>query len=250
MAVGNRLPDPWATFRFKVEIDGIAEGDAALHFSKCGAISVQGPPDYVQPGGRNGAGDQLPPLTWKWQPLSLERGLAKDGVKLWKWIMDTVSYKNKRIEPHNITVTLFDSQGHEGIVWTFLSAYPTKWSIPVFDGFSNGLAVESIAFAHQGVSVEFSGNSYDATGTQPSAPPPAAKPNGSGSQPSPANPAPKSAPPPSKGKQPPSSGGNGGGTQSSARDSESNAMEESGKSVGSTNGSADSGSASEISESE
>ncbi|MBI4786712.1 MAG: phage tail protein [Chloroflexi bacterium] len=167
--LGAHPPDVWSAFKFIVEIEGVS----AMRFKNVGAISVIGTPEHAQQGGRPGPGDQLPPLSWKWSDLSLSRGMAKDGVALWRWVMDTVS--KKRLVPHNITVTLLDAEGKPGMVWTFLKAYPKEWTLPTFDASEGKLAIETIKFAHQGASLQFAGGSYQNTGAPP--PPPKTPPS-------------------------------------------------------------------------
>ena len=173
--VGSHPPDVWSAFKFIVEIEGVT----ALRFKQCGAIGVDGTPEPAQQGGRPGPGDQLPPLSWKWKAISLQRGMAKDGVALWKWIMDTVS--KKRLSPHNITITILDVEGKPGMIWTFLKAYPTNWSIVPLDAGEAKLAIETIQFAHQGASVQFAGGSYQNTGAPPPPPKPPPSPTPSSS---------------------------------------------------------------------
>ncbi len=145
-------PDPWPAFRFMVEIDGIGP----LRFQKCQNIGVDAQPDDGQTGGRHGPGYMLPPLKWNWKRVQLVRGMAKDGMALWRWVIDTV---NKRpIQPHDITITLLNMEGKPQMQWTFSQAYPVSWSLQPLDaGQAGNLAIETMDFAHQGVTVQFMG---------------------------------------------------------------------------------------------
>jgi phage tail-like protein len=135
-----------------VEIDGIG----ALRFQKCQNIGVDAQPEDGITGGRAGPGYMLPPTKWTWKRVQLIKGMSKDGSKLWKWVIDTV---NKRpIKPHDITITLLDIEGKPQMQWTFVSAYPTSWTLQPLDASSaNGLAVDTMEFSHQGVTIQLLG---------------------------------------------------------------------------------------------
>ncbi len=151
-AAGVKPPDPWPNFRFIVEIKGIG----ALRCQKVQNIGVDSQPEDAQTGGRHGPGLMLPPTKWTWKRLQLARGMAKDGTALWKWVIDTV---NKRpIQPHDVTISLLNMEGKPQMQWTFAEAFPTSWNLQPLDATSNGnLAVETMEFAHQGVTIQFMG---------------------------------------------------------------------------------------------
>jgi phage tail-like protein len=149
---GSHPDDPWPAFRFMVKIDGIG----ILRFQKCQNIGVEAQPEDGVAGGRTGPGYMLPPLKWSWKRVQLVKGMAKDGGKLWKWVIDTVT--KRPIEPHEITITLLDVEGKPRMQWIFHSAYPTSWTLQPLDASSAAaLAVDTIEFSHQGVDVNLMG---------------------------------------------------------------------------------------------
>lgn len=159
---GTRLPDPLVLFRFKVEIDGI---DGTLRFQKCSGPSIQTKPDVITSGGSPKHAAKMPGKVWKWDDVKLTRGIALDGDGLWHWVLDTI--KKRRIDPHDITVTLLQPDGKEAMTWTFRNAYPKSWQISKGPDATSDkdFAVEVFTFTHQGADVVFpDGEFYPNTG--------------------------------------------------------------------------------------
>jgi phage tail-like protein len=158
---GAHDPDPWLRYRFKVEIESIG----VMRFQKVEAISLDSQEERGDNGAAAGAAIMLPPRKWTWSPVTLKRGMASDGVAVWKWVMDTVT--KPPIKPHNVTITLFDAEGKLGMQWTFVRAYPTAWSIEPLDASANLVTIDSLKLAHHGVTVQFGNSKYNNTGAPP-----------------------------------------------------------------------------------
>ena len=63
----------------------------------------------------------------------------------------------KRCSDRNITVRLIDDAGNPGPEWLIINAWPCRYSIPDFNALSAEVAVESVEFAHEGLTRVSSG---------------------------------------------------------------------------------------------
>ncbi len=141
MAAGLRK-DPYANFRFLVEIGGLIVGG----FSDVSGLQAETEIEEYREGGVNDYVHKLPKIT-RYSNLTLKRGLT-DGEALWKWHADVAAGK---IERKNGSVILLDPAGNEQWRWNFAQAYPVKWSGPELQANSNTVAVESVEIAHNGL---------------------------------------------------------------------------------------------------
>ena len=118
-------------------------GTPALHGGTMAASTT-----HVAQGGAGGSTVMLPPGAWKWDDLTLKRGLAKDGTALMVWILKWMkgNYQDKR----GVTVIMLDLEGMPAMTWTFKDTFPKEWSIPAFDAGANALAIETLKLGHNG----------------------------------------------------------------------------------------------------
>lgn len=178
--VGAHVPDPWLKFRFKVEIQDIG----IVRFKRVESFALRSEQDRSagQNGAAFGAGIQLPPRTWHWDPVTLKRGMAHDGTAIWKWVEATV--KKYPIKTHNVVITLLDAEGKFAMQWTLVRAYPVEWIIEPLDASANEVVIETLKLAHQGVTVQFKGGGFDvatpAPGANANAPAPSNNANANG----------------------------------------------------------------------
>ena len=133
--------DPYAGFRFLVEIDGLLQGG----FSKVRGLSRETKVESFREGGVNDFERKLVTLT-TYPALVLERGLADQ--RLWDWHQQVVEGNVKR---RVITINLRDERGRDVWGWTAHSAFPVKWSVSDLDAASGQVATESLEFAHHGI---------------------------------------------------------------------------------------------------
>ena len=137
-----RHADPYGGFRFRVEILGLQVGG----FTQVSGLDREVQLEDFREGGVNGYTHKLATVT-KYQNLTLKRGLA-DAADLWQWHQDVV---NGRIERRQVTVVLIDFAGNDTWRWIAEKAYPVKWSGGAFDAANNAVLVESVEFAHHGI---------------------------------------------------------------------------------------------------
>ena len=133
-------PDPYRSFNFLVEIDGITQAG----FQECSGLdSTTASVDYREGNERNTV-RKLSGLN-SFSPISLKRGIT-DSDELWKWRLTAVDGKTER---KNGSIVLLDEQGAEKIRWNFSDAWPSKWTGPSFNSTGNAVAVETLEITHE-----------------------------------------------------------------------------------------------------
>lgn len=139
-----RTTDPSPSFRFHVEIQGVN----VARFSECSGLEIENETFDYKEGGQNARLHRFPGR-FKFNNLTLKKGIATDGQMLWKWVQSMVK---GQIVTHNITVTLYDLTGQTPLrAWVFQDAYPVKWSAAALSADQNTIAVETLTLAHQGM---------------------------------------------------------------------------------------------------
>ncbi len=144
----SRGPDPSPSFRFHVKIDGVE----AARFSECGSLDFEMETFDYKEGGLNSTLHRLPGR-FKFNNITLKKGIATDGQALWDWVKSVVKGADSgKFPTHNITVTLFDVSGKNPVrTWTYQDAYPIKWAATALSADQNAIAIETLTLAHQGL---------------------------------------------------------------------------------------------------
>ena len=141
MATGE-IRDPYGTFNFLVEIDGIAR---AAFQQVSGFDSTTDVVEHRE-GGDNLSTRKLPGMT-KYSNIVLKRGVT-DDTELYDWHRRAV---DGDVQRRNGSIVLLDRQGNERVRWNFVSAWPAKWDGPDFNAEGNDVAIETLELAHEGV---------------------------------------------------------------------------------------------------
>jgi phage tail-like protein len=136
--------DPYATFNFLVEIEGLITGG----FSEVSGLQVETVVEDYQEGGQNEYVHKLSGPARYPSNLTLKRGLT-DIETLWTWHQEVIA---GTIERKNGTIFLLDRMRLPAMWWDFKQAYPVKWSGPDLKADSNAVAVEAIELVHCGIS--------------------------------------------------------------------------------------------------
>lgn len=131
--------------RFYVKVDGIAQAV----FTELSGLSMEMVVDDVEEGGQNGFVHRLPGRC-KIGNITLKRGLTTSNDFLRWWL----KIAQGTIELKHVTVTLFNPDGTEGLHWSFLNAYPVKWSGPQFKADDTAVAIETVELAHHGFTLD------------------------------------------------------------------------------------------------
>ena len=142
MAGGHRQ-DPYLTFNFQVEIQGLVVGG----FSEVSGLQVEIEVEDYREGGLNDYIHKLAGPTRYPSNLVLKHGLT-DVDGLWKWQREVTQGVIKR---KNGSIVFLDSTGEERWRWNFSGAYPVRWVGPELRAGSADVAVETIELVHRGL---------------------------------------------------------------------------------------------------
>lgn len=147
-AVGNWVPgvrplEPFTTFNFAVEIEGLLVGG----FSEVSGLESEVRTEEYWEGGVNGYVHKLPGAT-TYSNLQLKHGLTAIST-LWNWYYNTT---RGAVQRKNGTIMLLNPRQIPVMWWNFRNALPVRWSGPTFDAASDAVGVEAIELVHEGLS--------------------------------------------------------------------------------------------------
>lgn len=136
---GGAIKDPYVTFRYKVEIDGVTVG----HFFEASGLNVTTDIEEYKEGGENFMVHKLMSTT-KSGNITLKQGMTSSKT-LWDWRQRVISNRpNARL---NCSIALLGDKPSEEIArWEF-RGWPCKWDGPQLNSKGNDVAVETIEFA-------------------------------------------------------------------------------------------------------
>jgi phage tail-like protein len=140
MAVGARV-DPYSSFLFRVEIDGITQAQ----FRECTGLGSTVEVIENPEGGR--AEMTKLPGRIKFPNIVLKWGLT-DSTELYDWHLAALE---GNIQRKNGSIVQLDMQGNEKARWDFVNAWPTKWDGSSYNAGGSDLSVETLEIAHEGV---------------------------------------------------------------------------------------------------
>ena len=141
MATGV-ITDPFVTYNFLVEIDGITR--AAFQEASGFDSTI----DIIEhrEGGENTTVRKLPGLT-KYSNITLKWGITDDR-ELYDWHRQIVQGDMLR---KNGSIVLLDRRGDEVARWNFVRAWPSKWDGPDLNAEGTDVAIEMLELAHEGI---------------------------------------------------------------------------------------------------
>jgi phage tail-like protein len=134
---------PYGSYRFRVIISGLSVGE----FSECSGLEMTVKTDEVREGGENRYVHRLPGRI-EYGNLTLRRGYAVTN-EFFSWFQ--TSFTPVMTARKTVTIALVNQDGATVMEWTFLNAYPVKWTGPSFKAGDNAIAVESLELAHSGL---------------------------------------------------------------------------------------------------
>jgi len=146
MAENDRPYSMPRSFHFKVEfqdIPGVTVND--VRFQDVSGLSAELSIEEVKSGGENRFSHRLPARA-KYNNLVLRRGMLVDSGLI-KWFTDAV--ENFSFSPATIIVKLLGNDHEPLQSWSFIKAWPVKWSISDFRATENAVVIESIELAYQ-----------------------------------------------------------------------------------------------------
>jgi len=142
MADRDGKSDPFRSYRFRIQIDGIDRGG----FRECSGLDfTQDPVDYRE--GTDPLHVRKLPGLQKFSNIVLKWGLS-DDQELYDWRKQAMDGKIVR---KNGSIVLLDDAGDEKVRWDFVNGWPTKWTGPSFNATASEVAVETLEIVHEGL---------------------------------------------------------------------------------------------------
>ncbi|MBA4142872.1 MAG: phage tail protein [Nitrosospira sp.] len=139
----SRLPDPYGSFRFSIEVTGETTVGG---FNEVSGLVFETEVQTLRVGGINNYEHQLPGPSKFPSRLVLKRGLGNITF-LWTWYR---SVSQGEIKRKNITIKLKDENGGDLMTWGFKDACPVKWTGPDLRASNSAVAFESLELVHRG----------------------------------------------------------------------------------------------------
>lgn len=83
--------------------------------------------------------------------VTMKKGVFKSDNKFWAWFNEI---KMNTIKQKTLTIKLLDETGAPTMTWILVKAWPTKITGTDMKSDGNEVMVESIEFAHEGITIE------------------------------------------------------------------------------------------------
>lgn len=137
---------PPPSFYFQLQFAGVSTTlDNA--FQEASGLDAEWEVEEVQEGGLNLYKHRLPTVM-RYRNLVLKRGFVASGSDLATWCTTVLTADfSTAIVPRNVTLSLLNDANTPLASWSFLEAWPVKWSLSEFRAQENALAIETLEFA-------------------------------------------------------------------------------------------------------
>ena len=142
MADRDGKNDPYRSYRFRVEVDGIDRAG----FRECSGLDFSNDPVDYREGPDKLSVRKLPGLI-KYSNIVLKWGFS-DDKELWEWRQEAMDGKVAR---KSGSIILLNDAGDEKMRWNFTAGWPAKWTGPSFNATGNEVAIETLEIVHEGL---------------------------------------------------------------------------------------------------
>jgi phage tail-like protein len=140
--MARRATDPFASFNFKLEIEGIT----VAGFSEVTGLNQESNViDYRE--GQEGITPRKLPGLNKFGNITLKRGISPD-LSVYNW-RKTVT--DGDIERRNASIVLHNEKHEEVVRWNLVNAWVSKYVGPDLKANANEVAIETVELTHEGV---------------------------------------------------------------------------------------------------
>jgi len=136
---------PPVGFHFRVEFGMLPPDSNDARFQEVSGLSAELGVEELIEGGENRFTHRLPNRA-KYSNLILKRGLLTDS-ELISWCKDAI--ENFTFSPTTVNVTLLN-EVHEPVAdtFSFVNAWPIKWSVSDFKATDNSVVIETLQLAY------------------------------------------------------------------------------------------------------
>lgn len=140
MPTGQRV-DPYMSFRFLLEIDGIQRGS----FSECTGFGSNIEVVEYREGGEPITVRKLPGKV-SYTDITLKWGTTDDSMELYNWHKTVIDGK---IERKNGSIIVLNDAGAPTVRWNFYNAWPSKYDAPDFNAKGNDVAIDTLTISYE-----------------------------------------------------------------------------------------------------
>lgn len=121
--------------------------NGAIVFKEVSGILMKMETDEISVDGNNSFKHHLPTSS-KYSNLVLKQGLASKDSDIIEWCRNTFSNQEDSIKVKNIVLKLWAAEGKLLKSWSFINAYPVKWSVSEINPAKDNIMIESLEFAY------------------------------------------------------------------------------------------------------
>lgn len=136
---------PPVGFHFSVEFGISGAGDTDTRFQQVSGFSMEMQLETLNEGGENRFTHKFP-VRASYTDLVLQRGLLVNS-EVRNWIVSAI--QEYEIEPIPVWVTLLNENGEPLQTYSFVNAWPKKWTISDFNAENSAVVIESLELAYQ-----------------------------------------------------------------------------------------------------
>ena len=147
MAGGTQDPSVWPLpkFQFSVNMNG-----QVVSFQEVSGLDTEAQPiEYRHANSPLFSTIKMPGIK-KFGNVTMKKGVVEADSMFWDWFKRVGMNTIKRVP---VTITLLDQAGTPAMTWTLANAWPTKITGTDLKADGNEVAVESIEFEHEGLTV-------------------------------------------------------------------------------------------------
>ncbi len=148
-SVNTHRFDPYKNFKFRIKWDG----KYVAGVSKIGALKQSTEPVTHREGG-DPSTSRVSPSTWKFEPVTLERGVTPDpefeawAKKVWDFSNPLAPLKDFR---KDLIIELLNEQGNVAKAYKVYRCWVSEYqSLPDLDSNANAVAIESMILQNEG----------------------------------------------------------------------------------------------------
>ncbi len=136
---------PLTSIRFEVDWGG-----TSANFAEVSGLNIETDMTEYRGGADTTLTTRKIPGLMKYSNVTMKRGVVKADNEFWDWWT-----KNQQgaHESRTVTVKLLNEAGEETVSWVLERAWPLKVEGPSLNGKGNDVAIESIEFCHEGVTI-------------------------------------------------------------------------------------------------
>jgi len=141
--------DPYASFRFILEIGNIKSGG----FSECAGLQMEVKAFEYKEGGNNKTTLKFPEHA-SYGNVTLKRGVtASNDLINWQLQISQAGLDNRQVARRDFAIILRDEAGKDVRRWNLIRAFPVKWMGPDLKANASEIAIESLEIAHEGIQI-------------------------------------------------------------------------------------------------